>query len=183
MGTHPINPEVDSSLECEVKDLPEELQDTPRDGKDETEEIDIGEGGIKKPLFINRNLDKEEKEEVVALLKEFKDIFALEYSEMPGLDPTFVTPRGQAHQASGQEIFTRGMKAPSNMKELQQFIGELGYIRSFVPTLGEFIGPMRDLLKGRKPYEWKEKHQEAFEKVKKTLNSEKVLVSPRQGGP
>ena len=33
---------------------------------------------------------KREKSELILLLKEFKDVFAWDYSEMPGLDPELV---------------------------------------------------------------------------------------------
>jgi len=35
-------------------------------------------------------LSEEEKAEVIPLLKEFKDIFAWDYSKIPGLDPGLV---------------------------------------------------------------------------------------------
>ena len=39
---------------------------------------------------INTNLSQLEKNQLVALLKEFVDVFAWEYDEMPGLDPNLV---------------------------------------------------------------------------------------------
>ncbi|KAJ1406976.1 hypothetical protein SESBI_24666 [Sesbania bispinosa] len=60
----------------QVKDAPQELQDSPKQQKEKLEEIDVGEfEGEKRQLFINATLDKEEKERLVKLLKEFKDIF------------------------------------------------------------------------------------------------------------
>ena len=51
------------------------------------EEVDLGFGlQGPKPISISASLTKREKSELILLLKEFKDIFAWDYSEMPGLD-------------------------------------------------------------------------------------------------
>ena len=54
------------------------------------EKVDIGYGDRPKLMFISTKLDPEYKREVVALLKEFRDCFAWEYCEMPGLDQWIV---------------------------------------------------------------------------------------------
>jgi hypothetical protein len=53
---------------------------------DKLEEIDIGDGDNPRPTFIGANLDSSFREGLIELLKEYKDCFALDYSEMPGLD-------------------------------------------------------------------------------------------------
>ena len=41
-------------------------------------------------MFISAKLDPEYKQELVKLIKEYKDYFAWEYYEMPGLDRSIV---------------------------------------------------------------------------------------------
>ena len=53
--------------------------------QDPLEEVDLGEGGVKRPTYVSANLDPQLKVEMVQLLKEFKDCFAWDYDEMPGL--------------------------------------------------------------------------------------------------
>jgi hypothetical protein len=53
---------------------------------DKLEEIDIGDGDKPRPTFISANLESRFREELIKLLKEYKDCFAWDYSEMPGLD-------------------------------------------------------------------------------------------------
>ena len=53
---------------------------------DELEEIDIGPGDRPRPTYISAQMNPEYKQELVDLLKEFKDCFAWEYYEMPSLD-------------------------------------------------------------------------------------------------
>jgi hypothetical protein len=53
---------------------------------DELEAVDIGPSDRPRPTYISAKLDPEYKKELIALLKEYKDCFAWEYYEMPGLD-------------------------------------------------------------------------------------------------
>ena len=56
--------------------------------KEELEEVDLGSGSQElRPISISASLIEKEKLELVLLLKEFKDVFIWNYSEMLGLDP------------------------------------------------------------------------------------------------
>lgn len=56
----------------------------------ELEQVDIGDGDRPRSMFISAKLDSGCKREVVDLLKEFRDLVAWEYYEMPGLDRSIV---------------------------------------------------------------------------------------------
>ena len=59
--------------------------------EEELEEVDLGSGSQEpRPISISASLTKKEKSELVLLLKEFKDVFAWNYSKMPGLDPRLI---------------------------------------------------------------------------------------------
>jgi hypothetical protein len=60
---------------------------------DELENIDLGDGSKPRPTFISAKLEEEYKKELITLLKVFKDCFAWEYYEMPGLDRSIVERR------------------------------------------------------------------------------------------
>src|SRR3954464_1140619 len=60
---------------------------------DPLEEIDIGDGSIPRPTFINANLKADEKSKVTELLKEFLDCFVWNYTEMPSLSRDLVEHR------------------------------------------------------------------------------------------
>jgi hypothetical protein len=60
---------------------------------DKLEEIDIGNGDKPRPKFISANLDSSFRKELIKLLKEYKDCFTWDYSEMPGLDRSIVEHR------------------------------------------------------------------------------------------
>ena len=63
------------------------------------QEIDIGDGRVPRPTFINANLEADQKSKVCALLREFIDYFAWNYSEMPGLSRDLVEHK--LHNKSG----------------------------------------------------------------------------------
>jgi hypothetical protein len=60
---------------------------------DKLEKVDIGNGDKPRPTFISSNLESNFREELIKLLKEYKDCFAWDYSEMPGLDRSIVEHR------------------------------------------------------------------------------------------
>ena len=60
---------------------------------DDLKEVDIGPGDKPRPTFISKKLDPVLREEMIALLKEYRDCFAWDYTEMPGLDRSIVEHR------------------------------------------------------------------------------------------
>lgn len=57
---------------------------------DKMEEINIGTQEDKRLIMINKSLDQEEREALITLFKEYKDVFAYDYDEMSGLDRNLV---------------------------------------------------------------------------------------------
>jgi hypothetical protein len=60
---------------------------------DKLEEVDIGNGDKPRLAFISANSESGFREKLIKLLKEYKDCFAWDYSEMPGLDRSIVEHR------------------------------------------------------------------------------------------
>ena len=55
--------------------------------EEKLEETNLGFNSQKpRPILISSRLSEKEKSELILLLKEYKDVFAWGYSEMPGLD-------------------------------------------------------------------------------------------------
>ncbi|KAJ1392818.1 Ribonuclease H-like superfamily [Sesbania bispinosa] len=75
------------------------------------------------------------------------------------------------------------MEPPKSLKDMQQFMGKIGYIRRFMPALSELIEPMRELLKGKSVFAWGPIHQEAFEKIKVVVASTQVMSPPAPSKP
>ena len=60
---------------------------------DDLEEVDIGPGDKPRPTFISKKLDPVLRQEMIALLKAYRDCFAWHYTEMPGLDRSIIEHR------------------------------------------------------------------------------------------
>ena len=75
------------------------------------------------------------------------------------------------------------MPPPHSQRSLKGFLGKVSYLRRFIPALAEITAPLGDLLKDKVKFEWKDKHQLAFEKVKNVLASPQTMVSPQKGKP
>jgi len=52
---------------------------------DDLVEVDIGSSDGPRPTFISAKLDSKYKQQLIDLLKQYKDCFACDYTEMPGL--------------------------------------------------------------------------------------------------
>jgi hypothetical protein len=57
------------------------------------EEIDIEDGKIPRPTFVNKTLETDPRNGMISLLKEYSDCFAWNYTEMPGLSREIVEHR------------------------------------------------------------------------------------------
>jgi hypothetical protein len=60
---------------------------------DELEEVNIGPGDKPRLTFVSKKLDPSLRELMIALLKEYSDCFAWDYTEIPGLDRSIVKHR------------------------------------------------------------------------------------------
>ena len=69
--------------------IPQENEREPLT-KDWMDEVNLGGSEDPQLILISSSLNGEERDAYVELLKEFKDIFAWNYKEMLGLDPSVV---------------------------------------------------------------------------------------------
>jgi hypothetical protein len=78
-------------LDCIYDDEPLGFEKDPSSSnhkmqaQDVLQEIDIGDGSIKRPTNISASISVDFKAKLVELLREYKDCFAWDYNEMPGL--------------------------------------------------------------------------------------------------
>ncbi|GJP54478.1 hypothetical protein CLOM_g13561, partial [Closterium sp. NIES-68] len=66
-------------------------------------------------------------------------------------------------------------KPPTNIKELQKFLGFVNYVRLFIPNMAWLSAPLTDRLKDHDCFWWGEKQQAAFDQLKIVLTSPPVL--------
>ena len=61
--------------------------------QDPLEEVNLGEGSIQQPTYISAWLNALDKEQLLIILKRYKDCFAWSYNELPRLDRSLVEHR------------------------------------------------------------------------------------------
>jgi hypothetical protein len=98
----------------------------------ELEEIDIGLGDKPRPTFISKKLSPCLRELMIALLKEYADCFAWDYTEMPGLDKSIVErrlPLKKGFQPFQQRARQMKAKVLEEVKKEVEKMLEVGFIR------------------------------------------------------
>ena len=69
-------------------------------------------------------------------------------------------------------------KTPTNVKEVQSFLGLAGYYRRFIEGFSKISRPLTQLLKKDKIFEWTDKCEKGFQELKNKLTTAPVLVLP-----
>ncbi|KAG9444925.1 hypothetical protein H6P81_016265 [Aristolochia fimbriata] len=97
------------------------LKEAPRGQStvDDLKKVDLGTAEDPRPTFHSASLTAEEETEYMALLHEYRDIFAWNYTEMPGLDPRVAVHKLAVHPFVRPEVdkliatnFIREVKYP-----------------------------------------------------------------------
>ncbi|XP_070042950.1 uncharacterized protein [Nicotiana tomentosiformis] len=74
----------------DAKDAPPELEEGVKTTVDTLKEVNLGTDEESRPTYLSALLVADEESTYMELLKEFKDVFAWSYKEMPGLDTKVV---------------------------------------------------------------------------------------------
>ena len=67
---------------------------------------------------------------------------------------------------------------PTNHKELCSFIGLVNYFCDMWKCMSEILEPLMELTSEKSKWTWNDKHQKAFEQMKKVLSREVLLAYP-----
>ena len=67
------------------------------------------------------------------------------------------------------------LRVPSNVKEVQRFLGMITYLGKFIAYLSELTEPLRKLLHKQTEWHWDPEQQLAFEKLKTVMSTTPVL--------
>ena len=71
---------------------------------------------------------------------------------------------------------------PKTKRELQQFLGFVNFYRRFVKGFAGIAKPLTKLT-GKDPWSWTQFQQEAFQRLKDEITSERILMIPKPGRP
>ena len=72
-------------------------------------------------------------------------------------------------------------KTLTKIKDIESFLEFANFYRQFIQNFSHTAKPLNE-LKGKKKWEWKEEHQQAFDKLKDKITSQPVLSLPKREG-
>jgi hypothetical protein len=75
------------------------------------------------------------------------------------------------------------MRPPARIKEVQKLTGCLAALSLFISKLAERALPFFKLLRKSGPFVWTDDAEEAFQELKRYLNSPPIMVAPEPGEP
>ncbi|HWV44813.1 MAG TPA: reverse transcriptase domain-containing protein, partial [Nitrospira sp.] len=107
-------------------------------------------------------------------VKRKKCIFAV--SELPFLG--HVVGNGKLGLDMEKVAAVKKLAPPRNGKELQRFLGSVGYFRRFIESYARLAKPLTDLTKKDEPYAWGKEQQSAYEELLGRLTSPPILRLP-----
>ncbi len=67
---------------------------------------------------------------------------------------------------------------PTTRRKLRSFLGMVGYYRGFCHNFANVVAPLTDLLSPKRPFEWSQQCQCAFDNAKSLLANAPVLGAP-----
>ena len=67
-------------------------------------------------------------------------------------------------------------RPPKSVGEVRSFLGMVTYCAKFIPNFSEITKPLRELTKKDVRFQWKDEHDQAFQKVKELLTSDTVMA-------
>ena len=107
--------------------------------------------------------------EVLDILREHKLSVSPKKCEFWRSAVEFVGHVISANGLSVQDAKIKAIKSwmpPTNMKQLQSFLGLASYYRKFIDHFADIAQPLNRLLKKNTPYQWTSLQQEAFERLR-----------------
>lgn len=93
-----------------------------------------------------------------------------------------LTKQGVLPQPKKVDAIT-GMRAPTNKTQVRRFIGMVNYYRYMWKRRSELLTPLTEVSGKNSKFEWKERQQQAFEKVKAAISKEVMLSFPDYSQP
>ncbi len=122
--------------------------------------------------LVHQVLDKLEEHDL--FLKPEKCIFKVPEIEYLGL----VIGGGRVRMDRVKVQGVDGWERPKNLKELRGWMGFINFYRRFIEGFSKIARVLNELTKKGVQWEWTEEREEAFQKLKRLICAEPVLLIP-----
>ncbi|KAG9447669.1 hypothetical protein H6P81_013797 [Aristolochia fimbriata] len=127
MATHisVVDDNQEEEEEFVLKEAPAEFEEGGQSTVDELKKVDLGTAEDPRPTFLSASLTAEEEVEYMALLHEYRDIFAWNYTEMPGLDPRVAVHKLAVHPSVRPVKQSQRQFRPELVPEIEKEVDKL----------------------------------------------------------
>jgi hypothetical protein len=103
-----------------------------------------------------------------------KSIFAVEQGKLLGF---IVSSKGMIIDPERTQVISK-LPPPTSKKSMQSFLGQINFVRRFVPSFSEMVRPLQNLIKKDTQYHWGPLENQAFNAIKKAIIDAPSLMSP-----
>jgi ribonuclease HI len=103
-----------------------------------------------------------------------KSIFAVEQGKLLGF---IVSSDGMIIDPERTQVIAK-LPPPTSKKSMQSFLGQINFVRRFVPSFSEMVRPLQNLIKKDTQYHWGPTENQAFNAIKKAIIDAPSLMSP-----
>jgi hypothetical protein len=103
-----------------------------------------------------------------------KSIFALEQGKLLGF---IVSSDGMIIDPERTQFIAK-LPPPTSKQSMQSFLGQINFVRRFVPSFSEMVRPLQNLIKKDTQYHWGPTENQAFNAIKKAIIDAPSLMSP-----
>jgi ribonuclease HI/transposase InsO family protein len=103
-----------------------------------------------------------------------KSIFAVEQGKLLGF---IVSSDGMIIDPERTQVIAK-LPPPTSKKSMQSFLGQINFVRRFVPSFSEMVRPLQKLIKKDTQYHWGPTENQAFNDIKKAIIDAPSLMSP-----
>jgi hypothetical protein len=101
-------------------------------------------------------------------------IFAVEQGKLLGF---IVSSDGMIIDLERTQVIAK-LPPPTTKKSMQSFLGQINFVRRFVPSFSEMVRPLQNLIKKDAQYLWGTTENQAFNDIKKAIIAAPSLMSP-----
>ena len=75
------------------------------------------------------------------------------------------------------------LPTPTNIKQVRCFLGMTGYYRDLIPRYADIAEPLVNLTRKHVRFQWQAQQEEAFNALKRSLISRRIMAAPRLDRP
>ncbi|PIK45946.1 hypothetical protein BSL78_17195 [Apostichopus japonicus] len=141
-----------------------------------------GACGIADDIVIFGKTDKEHDENLINFMEQAKKHGLALNSNKCVVKTNSISFFGNVYTSQGihpdpaKVADIQSMTPPSNKTELQQFLGMMTYLSSFVKDFSSKTSTLRDLLKANTEFLWEAHHQSTFNQLKQEISASSLLL-------